>query len=704
MTNKLTLTKGKITLYLLLFCIFLAQSCRKDVLRPNADVLQSGISIAEARQYFEKNIAQIKPDKPSSTGAPAKGTADNLIDNKQPMWDAAILRGLSMGTNAVLIPLHRPDTYVNISNKHMVKYGFLNYMMMRKDEQGNMVTEWVELKPTERWIASKVSRKYEGRILVRDWNGKIKRVIDYGLEPSSKTPSVNLKPKGKLMSTGTGEIVCSSNTSYTVTSGRSTCSCQGHTYEQWAAGQCICGDIPKKGYTTTIEHETTFDCFEIEDDDPNGTGGTRPSGTGNSTSSPTGNTNGGTTGPSDYVPLNCDSDPDYVVPTIPPPPGQDYLLPCSVTEIPVTDVPDPNQTAEPLTKAVLLIHYYNTDPDMSMHLSADEVAFLNSHTNIAEELSVYLKAETPENKAFGKWAIEYLTLYPDTYPSFQNVFLSGPHDLIFENVQIENIPGHVLSASDYNFTGISNYFTEAEFDNIIENLSNDITEDPIQLYMIACYKNSKLLNSSIYSKPNNFQIGEYSLCPHYNSQNRLVFYSAFRKASLGIEYLIKADALNAFKEKYSVYKAAADLFYVNGKPSYSQLQMAAGDYWAGIVEAHKEAYSNPMYYLYLAHVFTATATNLKTVPNTNQPIKFTSSTIRNTKQVSITIENMSIAEYRNAIGQKYNTTWQPLGDGKFRLEVGQNRYMSYPFATSTREPTIEYFRNGNSIGKFRFHN
>ena len=65
---------------------------------------------------------------------------------------------------------------------------------------------------------------------------------------------------------------------------------------------------------------------------------------------------------------------------------------------------------------------------------------------------------------------------------------------------------------------------------------------------------------------------------------------------------------------------------------------------------------------------------------------------------------MSITEYRNAIAQKYNTTWQSLGDGKFRLEVGQNRYMSYPTTTSTGGPTIEYFRNGKSIGKFRFDN
>ncbi|RZK16668.1 MAG: hypothetical protein EOO86_14365 [Pedobacter sp.] len=353
----------------------------------------------------------------------------------------------------------------------------------------------------------------------------------------------------------------------------------------------------------------------------------------------------------------------------------------------------------------------------NLDLDMQGVGFINNAANavVVAELAKYLitNGSSVENSTFVKWAVGYLLENPNSFTGFTNVFLNGPIDLTFENVQIENVTGNVLSANDYAIAGLSDNFTESEFDNVIQNLNNDITEDPIQLYMIASYKNSKLLNSSTYAISSNyFMVGEYILCAHYNSKNKIAFYSAFRKSSLGIEYLIRADALNAFKEKYTTYKAAADLFYVNGKPSLSQIQIAAGDYWEGLVESHKEAYSNPTYYLYLAHVFTATAVNLKsvsvsdpvkiTVSPVSDPLKWTSTTIKRT--VTINIENRTIAQYREMISQKYNASWQNIGDGKFRLEVGQNRYVSYPISTSTLEPTIQYFRNNISIGKFRFKN
>ncbi|WP_316799049.1 hypothetical protein [Pedobacter frigidisoli] len=204
------------------------------------------------------------------------------------------------------------------------------------------------------------------------------------------------------------------------------------------------------------------------------------------------------------------------------------------------------------------------------------------------------------------------------------------------------------------------------------------------------------------------------MTPHYNSQNQIVFYSAWRSANIGIEYIIKASELNKFKENYSTFKAAANLFYLNGKPNRSEIQMANGDYWEGLVASHKEAFTNPLYYLYLAHVFTATATNLKSVPVAERveirvspevdALKWTSTTIRNTNTVSITIENKTVAQYKELISQKYSSTWQDLGNGKAKLEVGQNRYIYNPAAASTEKPSIYYFRNGKAIGKFRFKN
>ncbi|SER48637.1 hypothetical protein [Pedobacter rhizosphaerae] len=47
---------------------------------------------------------------------------------------------------------------------------------------------------------------------------------------------------------------------------------------------------------------------------------------------------------------------------------------------------------------------------------------------------------------------------------------------------------------------------------------------------------------------------------------------------------------------------------------------------------------------------------------------------------------------------------ESIGGGNFKLEVGQNRYISNPAASSTEKPTIDYFRNGKDIGRFRFKN
>ncbi|WEK17789.1 MAG: hypothetical protein P0Y49_13375 [Candidatus Pedobacter colombiensis] len=80
----------------------------------------------------------------------------------------------------------------------MVKFGFLNYMMMYKDNKDHIITEWVELKPTEKWINSKISRKYEGRILVKDWDGKTKRVIDFKEENLNRTANNTISSKKNI--------------------------------------------------------------------------------------------------------------------------------------------------------------------------------------------------------------------------------------------------------------------------------------------------------------------------------------------------------------------------------------------------------------------------------------------------------------------------------------------------------------------------
>ena len=260
----------------------------------------------------------------------------------------------------------------------------------------------------------------------------------------------------------------------------------------------------------------------------------------------------------------------------------------------------------------------------------NHIAFLGHPDNVQllGTLKNYYTAygNSEEVKEFLLWAVGYLYAAPNTWTAFNDVFFSGPKGLVFEDVIPESIATPLYMQSDYNMIGVAAYFTESEFENVINNLNNDFNDEPIQLYLIACYKNSKLLNSSLYSTSNSLKIGDYTVTPHYNAQGTLVFYSAWRSASLGIEYLIKASALNDFKNNHTFYRACANLFYVNGKPSNSQIQMGAGDYWKGLLTSYQEAFSNPYYYVYLAHAFIGTATNLKTVPNTNQPIKYTITT------------------------------------------------------------------------------
>ncbi|MGB3063488.1 hypothetical protein [Sphingobacterium thalpophilum] len=151
--------------------------------------------------------------------------------------------------------------------------------------------------------------------------------------------------------------------------------------------------------------------------------------------------------------------------------------------------------------------------------------------------------------------------------------------------------------------GSNTYFSETEFNTILDNLENGLNGDPIEFYLIASYKNSKLLNSSTYSiGANSIQVGDYTLTPHYDSKGVLKFYTASRNTNLGIEYIVRADALNKFQNDYKLYSAAANAFYINGIPSQAQIQMASGNFFEGLSNSWASAIKDPSYYFYLTHV------------------------------------------------------------------------------------------------------
>lgn len=249
----------------------------------------------------------------------------------------------------------------------------------------------------------------------------------------------------------------------------------------------------------------------------------------------------------------------------------------------------------------------------------------------------------------------------------------------------------------------------------VNTLSNPITGDPIEFYLLAQYKNSNALKLSSFSiASNSIQVGAYTLTPHYKSNGTLVFYTAARWNSTGnglihdIEYIIKPSGLSNFQQKIDLYTAAANLFYLNGTPTQGQISMAAGDYVTGLKDMWADALTNPQYYLYLAHVFVGVATNLNAVESTSTTfegkIKFTSQTSSSNSKISIDINNRSYTQYRQMIQDKFpNSSWTPNAFGEVELFLSGNiKYVGRFQNSSGYAYVIEYWKNGLLVGKFRF--
>ena len=170
-------------------------------------------------------------------------------------------------------------------------------------------------------------------------------------------------------------------------------------------------------------------------------------------------------------------------------------------------------------------------------------------------------------------------------------------------------------------------------DNIsqyVNNIENPLTGKPIELYLIAKYKNSNSLDLSIYSvSSNEIKVGEYFLKPHYDLANELVFYGAYRTDNNGnmlmdIEYVISADSLQEFQNNVSLYTYAANLFYTGGIPSQGQIAMAAGDYWSGLGSMWYDALHSEEWWAFTILSFgqaivalpvNTTVSSMQTVPN-----------------------------------------------------------------------------------------
>jgi hypothetical protein len=197
--NKLTLNKGKAIACLILMCLFLVQGCRKDLLQPNSKDLQNGISIAEARKYFNTNIKRtVKPGLLMSTGPLQKGiTLADVLANKEPIWEKAYEKMLSTGS-AVKMPIDFGKAYavVNAQKTEAMPLSSLNYLFMYKDSLQAIHTEWVILLPDSAWLYGNRS-VYSGRIIVKDWEGKTIRNLIYN---NIGSPYTSSNIKGRVLS------------------------------------------------------------------------------------------------------------------------------------------------------------------------------------------------------------------------------------------------------------------------------------------------------------------------------------------------------------------------------------------------------------------------------------------------------------------------------------------------------------------------
>jgi|GEM_PF-1885928 len=452
--KKLTLNRGRaMTCLILMLFLFLIHGCKKDLLQPNSKDLQNGLSIAEARQYFDANLRKAtKPEKLMSN-APINNdlTMESFLGNKQPLWDRAYAKMISIG-GAVKIPIDFGKAYavVNPRTKAMVPLTSLNYLLMYKDSLQTVHAEWVILQPDSAWLYGN-RNKYTGHIVVKDWNGRTIKKFSYN-DHSPKTTAMSIKNR-TLSSTAPTSLNAESQDSppllycVSIQRGGGACTCVDKS-------NCDMCPVCAKTFCDWPDPE----CALCNDPPGGNTGGNLGGGGG-------GGSGVGSGGSGDYPPQNCNSDPNYVDPHIVNADGSMSIPDCD--DIPVPTQPPIEQTPTVIvTPAQFLI---NT---LSIY-DVQSGEFLNNNPAISEALINYLDANgaTTENKDFIKWAIGYLMENPDVPFS--------------ELVEANNIPNSSINLPNLiDTTGLSPY---PSFKTIVSNMPAFLNEHPEVIASLSRY-------------------------------------------------------------------------------------------------------------------------------------------------------------------------------------------------------------------------
>jgi hypothetical protein len=313
MIKKLLLSFG-----ILLLLIF--HSCKKDKIEGTLQNNKGVITLSEARSFFETEVMQNsklsmaikKSKKKLSTGDLLSDSKINDLLYKKPLWDKAYSKGVNNGT-ALAIPIHFDvKSYIRTRGEYGVDFDNLNYLLITKSPEGAYTAEWITLYPDMEWIKGN-RETYTGRIVVADWDGNIKS--SYGFEKSGK---ISFNTVSRFSQT-------------TILNSKS--SSKSATTEVYKAidGKCYenIREVPDATGVTLYRKEV--DCPDDNKPDFSNNGGSadpnRPGG-------------GGSLGGGNYPPPNCNSDPNYVVPTGPAPDGKAYMPRCEdpVKEEPIVEL------------------------------------------------------------------------------------------------------------------------------------------------------------------------------------------------------------------------------------------------------------------------------------------------------------------------------------------------------------------------------
>ncbi|MEO6686559.1 MAG: hypothetical protein ABIN24_11365 [Dyadobacter sp.] len=242
---------------------------------------------------------------------------------------------------------------VNKKTRAYVPYNQLNYLMMYKDKQKSVRTEWITLMPDSSWLYGG-KNIYTGDILVRNWEGEYIKVYRY--DKNGVIQSFKVSNPENL----TGSKV-SSKTTFT------------QCMNMRSNATCTCSD---KNNCDMCEICAPYVCFTMtlisEPFDPvNGSGGA----SGGSTYTGSLNGGGGNAGGGNYVPTcNPNIAPGTAV-------GANQAMPCGTTLTPITII-TPNNLAGP---------NYNTFEGFAGdsfykpffdELSDAEIKFLKEHVNL----------------------------------------------------------------------------------------------------------------------------------------------------------------------------------------------------------------------------------------------------------------------------------------------------------------------------------